>query len=283
MTLVSPFKVKYPSKILLVGEYSIIDGGAALALPFNKYYGEWRKNGGETELNSFFTHLLSLAHSKDKLIRQAIDENWTFESTIPIGYGIGSSGALTAAAYDVFFEKNEVDLSALKKTLGSIESFFHGQSSGLDPLVSFTNQSLVVTKHSIEVLESFKIPHGFYILDSGKSRSAKSLINYFLEEKESAPFKKIMEDIQRLNTKLISSIKNNDPSSISTHFLELSHLQFAFFEKMIPDDIKSIWLKGLNTNDYYMKLCGAGGGGYFLAFSPHEKLDDSIQFEALKD
>ncbi|NJL74492.1 MAG: hypothetical protein HC892_05065 [Saprospiraceae bacterium] len=34
--------------------------------------------------------------------QQAIEAGLYFESSIPIGYGVGSSGALTAALYDTF-------------------------------------------------------------------------------------------------------------------------------------------------------------------------------------
>jgi len=36
---------------------------------------------------------------------------------------------------------------------------------------------------------------------------------------------------------------------------------------MIPDQYKDLWLRGLNTNSYYLKLCGSGGGGYILGFT----------------
>jgi mevalonate kinase len=29
-----------------------------------------------------------------------------------------------------------------------------------------------------------------------------------------------------------------------------------------------VWKNGLQTNDYYLKLCGSGGGGYILGFAP---------------
>jgi mevalonate kinase len=31
---------------------------------------------------------------------------------------------------------------------------------------------------------------------------------------------------------------------------------------MIPEQFHAIWQKGIDTNDYYLKLCGSGGGGY---------------------
>ena len=28
-----------------------------------------------------------------------------------------------------------------------------------------------------------------------------------------------------------------------------------------------IWRNGIESNDYYLKLCGSGGGGYILGFT----------------
>jgi mevalonate kinase len=35
----------------------------------------------------------------------------------------------------------------------------------------------------------------------------------------------------------------------------------------IPSKVKKIWQEGLDTKSFYMKLCGAGGGGFFLIYS----------------
>jgi mevalonate kinase len=36
---------------------------------------------------------------------------------------------------------------------------------------------------------------------------------------------------------------------------------------MIPHKFEEIWRKGLETNAYYLKLCGSGGGGFVLGFT----------------
>ena len=30
---------------------------------------------------------------------------------------------------------------------------------------------------------------------------------------------------------------------------------------------QKVWKKGIETNTYYLKLCGSGGGGYMLGFT----------------
>jgi mevalonate kinase len=36
---------------------------------------------------------------------------------------------------------------------------------------------------------------------------------------------------------------------------------------MMIEQFHAIWQNGIDTNDYYLKLCGSGGGGYILGFT----------------
>ena len=36
---------------------------------------------------------------------------------------------------------------------------------------------------------------------------------------------------------------------------------------MIPSEFHELWKKGIETNTYYLKLCGSGGGGFMLGFT----------------
>ena len=38
------------------------------------------------------------------------------------------------------------------------------------------------------------------------------------------------------------------------------------FKPMIPSQFHEVWKK-VETNDYYLKLCGSGGGGFILGFT----------------
>ena len=48
---------------------------------------------------------------------------------------------------------------------------------------------------------------------------------------------------------------------------ELSKVVLSNFKPMIPEQFHQIWQNGIETNDYYLKLCGSGGGGYILGFT----------------
>ena len=48
---------------------------------------------------------------------------------------------------------------------------------------------------------------------------------------------------------------------------KLSDFQYQYFQEMIPKKYQQIWMDGLVSGDYTLKLCGAGGGGFMLGFT----------------
>ena len=42
-----------------------------------------------------------------------------------------------------------------------------------------------------------------------------------------------------------------------------------------------MWAKGIESNDYFLKLCGSGGGGYILGFS--EDFEKAISLRKQRD
>ena len=57
---------------------------------------------------------------------------------------------------------------------------------------------------------------------------------------------------------------------------ELSKETFNNFQEMIPEKIKHKWKEGINNDSYYMKLCGSGGGGFFLAYDFDNQINSSF-------
>jgi mevalonate kinase len=52
---------------------------------------------------------------------------------------------------------------------------------------------------------------------------------------------------------------------------------------MIPEKFHRIWEHGIESNDYYLKLCGSGGGGYILGFTQDfEKAKKSLKGHRLE-
>ena len=148
------------SKILLFGEYGIIKNSKGLSIPYNFFNGALKssKNLDSTakesnkSLEKFALYLKE--NTNDELVvfdteslLKDINNGLYFDSSIPQGYGVGSSGALVAAIYDkyahdkitVLENLTREKLLKLKAIFGHMESFFHGNSSGS---VSYTHLTL---------------------------------------------------------------------------------------------------------------------------------------------
>src|SRR5690606_14989431 len=110
------------SKILLFGEYGIIKDSKGLSIPYNFYNGALKIEENPNEearksnesLKGFVSFLKDLSLKKPELVQfyfealeQDVNNCMFFDSCIPQGYGLGSSGALVAAVYDQY-AKNKI-------------------------------------------------------------------------------------------------------------------------------------------------------------------------------
>ena len=282
---------RFYSKILLFGEYSIIKGGKGLAIPCSKFFGELQfsnnKLSQEYKLDDFATYLNGRGLLKKLLdtnrLLEDVKKGLYFHSNIPHGHGVGSSGALCAslfARYAYDFELNdamlEKNLSFLQDAMSLMESFYHGTSSGLDCLISLVNRAVLINSRSeVQFCDPPALSHfgSFYLYDSGISRKTAPLVHEFLKDFHDDPnFRESFADFMNKSNSLILSFLNQEKTQFNENFKKISLLQFNFFEKMIPHHVKKFWLDGLKSESYYMKLCGAGGGGFFLVFTTDEKL-----------
>jgi mevalonate kinase len=79
-------------------------------------------------------------------------------------------------------------------------------------------------------------------------------------------FAEAMTHMSSLVNQLIHSLIIGNIQDLTLLMKQLSAHQLIHLEKLIPDHVKRIWVKGLEDDEYYMKLCGAGGGGYMLIY-----------------
>ena len=278
------------SKILLFGEYGIIEDSKGLSIPFNFYKGALKipnkinsmSKASNEILRGFLKYLKS---SKIKLdlekFSSDIDKGLYFNSSIPEGYGIGSSGALVAAVYDKYaFEKITVlenltreKLINLKNIFSIMESYFHGKSSGLDPLNSYLSIPILInSKKDIKVtgIPSQKSTGNgaVFLMDSGKIGSTAPMVNIFMEKMKKDGFRKIMnEKFIRYTNLCVDNFLNGDLSDLFNNTKKLSRIVLKNFKPMIPKEFHGVWKKGIDNDSYFLKLCGSGGGGYILGFT----------------
>jgi len=270
---------QYPSKLLLFGEYTVIQSSQALAMPFSKYSGQWQYGGDAMDLMDLLVYLEGL-NAKNELLcqldlkafRQALNKGLCFDSNIPKGYGLGSSGALTAAVYQVYrVGESQSDWQALQAQLAQIESYFHGASSGIDPLVIYLNSLLLIHEDKSICQPEWSSPKGDYtmfLLDTKVERKTAPLVEIYKTNCQDTIYRRRVEaELMPINDNAIHSFLQKNTQSLFEQMHLISHFQFKYFDAMILDDFKEIWLDGLNSDFFKLKLCGAGGGGMILGLT----------------
>ena len=270
---------KYYSKVLLIGEYTVTSGYGALAIPFKGYSGQWViEPNKKANYKSGLLHLLDyikgekILHSVYDLYRfqDELDRGLIFDSDIPTGYGLGSSGALVAGFYDRYAINKTSNINDLKNILALTESAFHGSSSGIDPIVSYLNSAVKIDEEkSISKIELDIFELDFYLFDTGLERKTAPLVQVFKDKMKVNAFGDAVVKLGQSNQKAIDCIIDNKKADLAYELKVISMLELEHFKEMIPADVMNLWEFGLDSGEYYMKLCGAGGGGMMLCYFPH--------------
>lgn len=295
------------SKILLFGEYGIIEDSKGLSIPYNFYKGALKSSDdlqnealqSNKSLSRFASYLEKLQEEQPKLVtfniealKQDVVNGMYFDSSIPQGYGVGSSGALVAAIYDkyalnkitVLENLTREKLLQLKTIFGQMESFFHGKSSGLDPLNSYL--SLPILINSKDNIEPTGIPSqstdgkgAVFLIDSGIIGETAPMVNIFMENLKDQGFRNMLKSQFIKHTDAcVENFLKGDVKSLFENTKKLSKVVLNNFKPMIPEQFHQVWQKGIESNDYYLKLCGSGGGGYILGFTQDlEKAKQSLK------
>ncbi len=274
-----------PSKILLFGEYSILMGSQALAIPFNHFSG-----------SLIFDHsnIINSSNNQLKALQQYFEKNYQylsflnlekfeydvnhglcFNSNIPVQYGLGSSAALTAELYKCYAKNKETDLLKIKEQLALIESHMHGKSSGFDPLVCYLQQAVWFQNNTISVTDltdqSLK-PFHIFLVDSKIKAPTRSFVSDFIKKFNASTqlTHGVLDYYIAAMNNLISLIVNNNSELFFDKIFDFSNLQLQLFNNLFVDSIKPIALQGLEQKLFALKLCGSGGGGYYLGFTPFQ-------------
>lgn len=259
------------SKILLFGEYGIIRNSKGLSIPYNFYNGALKKdnNSSETSIKSNKS-LLQLAGYLEKInpsivqfnlenLKNDLSQGMYFDSSIPQGYGVGSSGALVAAIYDQY-AKNKITvlenltrekLLKLKAIFSEMESFFHGNSSGLDPLNSYLSLPILInSKDNIEAtgIPSQKIEgkSAVFLLDSGIIGETAPMVSIFMEKMKTEGFRKMLKNqFTKYTDACVDSFLQGDIRSLFSNTKQLSKVVLNHFKPMIPTQFHELWKKVL--------------------------------------
>ena len=273
---------RYYSKVILFGEYSMIFDATALMIPLTKFSAQWRFAPSlsaqgvaayNASLQRFSDYLSTLDDIKENIdfqrLNRDIAHHLYLDSNVPSGYGLGSSGTLVAAVYDGYAIQKTSDYLKLKSIFGQMESYFHGSSSGIDPLQCYLGRPFKITPKNVEILKEGLLDKEIRIclIDTKIKSNTKPLVNYFKAQREDPLF------LQRFQKEYVPYVKKSlnaliwsDKEVFFNSLKRITKGQLEFLRPMITDNTLSLFEADYDFH-FGVKISGSGGGGYVLGFT----------------
>lgn len=276
-------------KILLAGEYAVTHRPYALALALNQWAGHWEKITTSPD-PAWLKFGAWLANHDWPWLQLALWKQeypqYHFVSPLPQGRGLGSSGALCAAIYDRYKvpEGFSADEAALREQLAALENYFHGVSSGFDPLVSLRRRTCVMMnghlallpENATLVLQEQRPSAGqdsyfLFLWDSQIPRTTLGLMDFY--QKAYQGQEAWIQELALAQEYLVIALKDflcqetlAARPDLTSSWGQVSRLQARQMAPMILPAVQPLW----QGEGYQLKLCGKGGGGFYLGLAKRD-------------
>lgn len=279
----------FPAKILLFGEYGLLLGSMGLAIPYPHFSGrfdfltesgkspEGKESASNEELLKLLDYLKREASGIPFLdldrFEKDLDSGLYFDSTIPPGSGLGSSGALSAAIYDRYAtDRGNNDYRKIRTFLAAIESSFHGSSSGIDPSISLINKTVLINMQPSDITEVDLSPFlkscTLFLINTHVQGNTKVLVANFLQRYGLPDFKHIIDhEYLPLINQTIENALSSDLESFDAAIAKYSQFQLTNFTHLIPASMRKYFQHGIESGTFHLKICGSGGGGFILGIA----------------
>jgi len=107
----------------------------------------------------------------------------------------------------------------------------------------------------------------YFLLDSGKARKTAPLVAQYIEKTKKDSYLLEVNKYKSIVRDAIKAQIKSDFTILSQDMAKISQWQFEHLDFAILDDYKNLWKSTLENDNLSLKLCGAGGGGYFLGYA----------------
>jgi len=274
---------KSHSKIILIGEHSVVYGYPAIAIPLRKIGIECIV---EDAKNSFFynkinTLSVAIFTALKHLKKENAKIKYKITSQIPQKRGMGSSAAVSIAAIRAIFDYFEEDLTdeLLEKLVNTAEIVAHQTPSGLDAKTCLSDKAIKFIKNKEFLYIDLNLDAYLVIADTGiygkTSEAIQSVKN--LGSKADIPLKKLgdltdeMAKILTENSKSKSEMIDKAGKIMTKANTELGKLNITI-EKT------DLFVKtAIENGASGAKISGGGLGGCVIALAKNLEIVEKIK------
>ena len=274
---------KSHSKIILIGEHSVVYGYPAIAIPLRKIGIECIV---EDAKNSFFynkinTLSVAIFTALKHLKKENAKIKYKITSQIPQKRGMGSSAAVSIAAIRAIFDYFEEDLKdeLLEKLVNTAEIVAHQTPSGLDAKTCLSDKAIKFIKNKEFSYIDLNLDAYLVIADTGiygkTSEAIQSVKN--LGSKADIPLKKLgdltdeMAKILTENSKSKSEMIDKAGKIMTKANTELGKLNITI-EKT------DLFVKtAIENGASGAKISGGGLGGCVIALAKNLEIVEKIK------
>ncbi|MBI4973343.1 mevalonate kinase [Candidatus Roizmanbacteria bacterium] len=294
-------KISYsaPAKVILSGEHAVVYGKPALVSAIDIRLTVSIIDGKNKKLDTKMEEIILIVkkYLRDKNISiKEKDCHISIQSDIPIGRGLGSSGALSvsaAAALMEFFSGRQYNPEEINNCAYQIEKLFHKNPSGVDPTTSCFG-GLIFYRKEFEFLKTIsslhaKIPEriaeNLFLIDSGEPHeSTAEMVQQVgkLYNNKSKFTEGIFQKIEKITKRMVVSLMKED----SEFFKQTIAENEVLLEKI--GVVSSSTKKLLETLHSFGvgKITGAGGkkssSGYVLFYATEkERLEKYLREKSI--
>lgn len=278
--------LKYPLKLILFGEHSVLRNGKGIVLAINKFgKSQIKQNAKGILIIDKDKNIVDLSYfiNNDELLEIYLD--------CRIGCGLGSSAAVSLILADYFIKnknllnnnykylfniKNKIvelgnndynKSDTLLDVALEIENIFHGKSSGIDVTASYISGLLCYQNYKYYKMNSnYLLKYKILIYDSKIQKCTKNTVNN--AQNKTGIYEKIMEISEKAEKLLQSHFYLADIYTLIRQNQELLE-ELGIVPEEMKNEIRKLRSVGIES-----KITGAGNGGHlFTVVDKNMKID----------
>ena len=258
---------KAHSKIIWMGEHSVVYGYPAIAIPLQGIEVECRIYPADEKIHFDYYDTLSTAvyAALEYLNHTDVAVSYDIRSEIPQKRGMGSSAAISIAAIRAVFDyfEQSIDMETLEILVNKAEIIAHSNSSGLDAKTCLSDKAITFIRNIGFSTLDLDLDAYLVIADTGIYGNTREAVEKVAQAEEAnLPHLAALGDLTEMVQKAIQAktISEIGPLMTKAH----SHLQAIGVSIDKADQLVQI---SLENGALGAKMSGGGLGGCIIALA----------------